>query len=191
MDWPALYEGMRAWFALRSGIVIDDVIWAGEPEGMRGDPSAYLKFLAHGGAGTTDEVVYDAQGTGLDALVGVRGDRTLTLSCRVQSREQSPTGRAFVALERVRNALQLPSSQDTFRALGVGLIGTAVLVDLGRVWDKREESHAVLDIRLTAAVDTLSDTDDALQDTVGTIEHVIVSGTVNPPAISIPPQLIS
>jgi hypothetical protein len=168
MDWDGFALGLRTWFAAVSGIALEDVLWQGEPEGWRGRPCAFLTVLAHGSAGGTDEVRLHSQGPSTDALVQIVGNRVLTLSCKVQSREQSPTGRAFVRLERVRDALQLPSSQALFASIGIGLIEPAMLVELGRVFDRRQESEAVLDLKFTSAVARTSTTEQ-----LGTIEHVV------------------
>ncbi len=180
MDWQSFADGMRRWFSQRSGITLDDVMWAGEPEGMHGYPCAYLDLLAHNMGTGTDEVRLVRQGAGQDAIVRLTGNRTFTLSCKVRTRDQTPLGRAFTVLERVRNALQLPSSQACFGRLGVGFVDSLALTELGRTFDKRQESEAVLDLKFTSALDSLSDVeqsgDGGLAETIGTIESVIAGG---------------
>jgi hypothetical protein len=191
IDWQTFADGMKRWFALRSGIPEDFVVWRGEAEGMMARPCAYLSVLVNARAPGTDEVRLVPQGSGKDALVNVVGNRVFTLSCKVITRDQTPTGRAYTVLELVDAALYLPSSQETFHNLGVGLIGTVALVDMDRVFDMRQESQAVLDIKLSAALDT--STEPRLAETQGTIEHVQVGGTAktdDEEAISIPERVI-
>jgi hypothetical protein len=178
MDWLALADGLRAWFAARSGIPIDDIMWQGEPQGMSGRPAAWLSLTGIAAAGDTDEVRYVSQGEGKDALVRLTGNRLITVSCRVETDDMSPLGRAHVILERVRDGLSLPSSQDMLGSLGLGLVGTLALVDLGRSYDNRARSVAAMDIRFTRTLDSTDDADESgegLVETVGTIEQVQTS----------------
>lgn len=183
MDWQAFEAGMRRWFAYASAIALDDVQWRGAPEGMTGFPRAYLSTLHNAAGGGTDEQRLERQGDGLPARVRLTGNRRLTLQCRVESRSALPDERALVYLERVRDAMALPSTEQAFERLGVGFIECAALVPLGRVSSKREINEASLDILLSAALDKQT------SETVGTIEHVRVGGTVNE-TIAIPPRVI-
>lgn len=176
MDWQAFADGTKRWFALRSGIPEDYVVWRGETEGMMERPCAYLSVLANVRAPGTDEVRLVPQGQGNDALTRLVGNRGFTLSCMVRTRDQTPNGRAFCVLETVDSALYLPSTQAFFKSVGVGLIGTASLIDMDRTFDKRQESQAVLDIKLSAALDSSGDA--RLRESVGTIEKVKPHGTV-------------
>jgi hypothetical protein len=186
MDWQAFADGIKAWFALHSTIPEGDVQWKGEPEGWLGRPCGFLNVLAHASAGGTDEVRLIDQGAGEDAAIRLTGHRVITLSCQVRTRDQMPTGRACVLLERVRDALYLPSSQAVFQSVGVGLIDTVALIDLGRTFDKRAESAALLDIKFSAVLDSLP------AETLGTIEQVRVGGTggTGTGPITIPERLI-
>jgi hypothetical protein len=183
MDWQAFETGMRQWFAYASAIDVEDVQWRGAPEGITGWPRAYLSTLANATGVGTDEQRLARQGAGQPARVRLTGNRRLTLNCRVESRSALPDERALVYLERVRDAMQLPSTQHAFERLGVGFIECAALVPLGRVSSKREINEASLDILLSAAIDKQT------SETVGTIEHVRVGGTVNG-TIVIPPRVI-
>lgn len=171
MDWQAFTIGMRQWFAYASGI--DDIVWKGEPEGAIGRPCAYLSTIGHAPGLGTDEARLQSQGAGKDARVQLTGNRRLTLHCMVRTRSHLPDERALVYLERVRDAMALPSTENVFKRLGVGFIETAALVELGRTFDRRQESEASMDILLTGALDK------ATSETVGTIEQVRVGGTVN------------
>lgn len=183
MDWQAFETRMRQWFAYASGITLDDVVWKGAPEGAIGRPCAYLSTLGHATAAGTDEQRLVSQGAGKDARVHLTGNRRLTLHCMVRSRSHLPDERALVYLERVRDAMALPSTELVFSQLGVGFIETAALVELGRTFDRRQESEASMDILLTAALDK------ATSETVGTIERVRIGGTVNA-TITIPQRTI-
>jgi hypothetical protein len=171
MDWQAFSDGTCAWFAALSGIPLGDVTWKGVPMGYSGSVSATLSVLAHAAVGGTDELRIEAQGIGVDALVRATGNRAFTLSCQVRTRNQSPTGRAYLVLERVRDGLYLPSSQAFYASVGVGLVGTAAFVESDRTFDMRQESQATLDIKLTAALDSLA----GAGETLGTIESVITA----------------
>lgn len=183
MDWQAFETGMRQWFAYASAIQVDDVLWDGAPEGMTGYPRAYLGVLQNSRGVGTDEQRLESQGAGKDARVHLTGNRRLTLRCRVQSRSALPDERALVYLERVRDAMALPSTEQAFARCGVSLVETAALVPLGRVSSKRKENEASLDILLNGALDR--DT----SETVGTYERVRIAGsTVD--GIAIPPRTI-
>lgn len=175
MTWQALQDGLHAWFVAASGINVLDVFWDDEPEGFLGRPYAMLKLRSHNTAGGSDEIRYDSNGPDADASVVAVGNRTMTFSVRVRTRDAAAEARPYALLERVRAQLELPSTQDAFAAVGVGLIGTAALVDLTRVWDRRREPEALLDLRLSAVSDT---SDLGIDESVGTIEHVRVGGTV-------------
>jgi hypothetical protein len=173
MDWQAFEIGIRQWFAYASGISYDDIVMEGAPEGMIGRPCAFLSVLANATGTGSDEQRLASQGAGKDALVHLTGNRRLTLHCKVRTRSHAPAERALVYLERVRDAMELPSTQQTLARIGVGFVQTEALVTLGRVFDKRQESEASMDILLTACLDK------ATSETVGTIEQVRISGTVN------------
>lgn len=175
MDYRAFTDGMRAWVAQNAGIGIDDVTLAGDPIGVVGPVRASLRVLRNGSGVGTDEVRPTLQTDPTkDARVRVVGNRVLTLSIQIRTRgELAADGGAYQYAELLRNALALPSTHDTFDSLGVGFIDVAALQDLGRVFDNREEAGALLDIRLSGAVDWLS------SETMGRIEHVQVQGTVN------------
>jgi hypothetical protein len=169
MDWQLLHDGLRAWFADVSGVAINDIAWAGEPVGMRNYPMAELTLLGQSAEPGTDEVRRTVAGA--DLAVEVVGNRRMTLNCKIISRDQRPAYRAYALLELVRGRLYFPSSQATFRGLGVGLRESVALVDLGRTYDQREESVASLDVAfnwVSAQVDV----------PVGTIESVVWGGTV-------------
>lgn len=169
MDWQLLHDGLRQWFADVSGVTLTDIAWAGEPVGMRSYPWAELALLAQSAEPGTDEVRATALGD--DLAIEVVGNRRLTLSCKIVSRDQRPAYRAYALLEQVRGRLYFPSSHATFRGLGVGLRESFALVDLGRTHDQREESVASLDV----AFNWVSVQADA---PVGTIESVVVGGSV-------------
>jgi len=169
MDWQLLHDGLRQWFADVSGVALTEIAWAGDPVGMRSYPWAELTLLGQSAEPSTDEVRATALGD--DLAIEVVGNRRLTLSCKIVSRDQRPAYRAYALLERVRGRLYFPSSQATFRGLGVGLRESLALVDLGRTHDQRQESVASLDVAFNW-VDAQTDAP------VGTIGSVVVGGTV-------------
>jgi hypothetical protein len=185
MDARTFADGMRAWVALTSGIHVDDVCWRDEPLGMQGRPCAELSMLRNSSGGSTDEVRLLAQGAGKDALVHMVGNRVLSLSILVRTRDQTPDGAARVYCERMRDALYWPSTQATFETLGVGLIEVSALVDMGRVFDRRRESGAALDLKLSAALDVMPS-----GESLGTIERVSMGGAANGGTITIPDRVI-
>lgn len=147
-DWAAAYAGVRALVARTTGIQETSILWAGEPEGMRDLPQADLSLRLLPGAGV-DELRYTAAAVEGDILVEAVGNRSAVLSVRVRTRDQSPDGRAFWLLERLRNRLTLPSVQSAFGALGFAAVGVLAVVDLGPVRDHRQESEAVLDLAVS------------------------------------------
>jgi hypothetical protein len=189
MDWQAFADGMKTWIAKTTKIPLDDIYWEGEPLGMQGRPCARLNLLGSPGYGISDialgsdEVRLVSQGPGQDALVRIVGNRAITLQTVVFTRDGTPWGRAFRYLERMRDALFLPSTQQLFSDLGIGLDGPSLLVDLNHVFDLRQESSASFELRLLYAFDTMCEcgADDVPAETIGTIEHVRVSGKVGTP----------
>jgi len=189
VDWQAFADGMKTWIANTTRIQLDDIYWEGEPLGAQGYPKARLNLLGSPGYGisdvalNSDEVRYVSQGPGKDALVRIVGNRAITLQTIVFTRDGTPWGRAFRYLERMRDALFLPSTQQLFSDLGFGLDGPSILVDLNHVFDFRKESSASLELRLLYGYDTLCEcgADDLPAETIGTIEHVRVSGIVGAP----------
>lgn len=194
MDWQELQDGLKAWFVAQSGLDVRDVIWDDEPVGYTGIASATMRLRSHNTAGVTDEVRYESQGPDEDATVAALGNRSMTLSIKVRTRDADPDTRPYAILERVRDRLELPSTQDALDALGIGLIGTAALVDVSPVRDRRREPTAVLDLRMSYTSDTSEATPAPTPaDTIGTIEHVEIGGTVSADgvAVTVPEQTIS
>jgi hypothetical protein len=191
VDWGAFSDGMRTWIGKTAKISVDDVVWTGEPEGMLGYPRARLNLNGSTGLGISDialgndEVRLVPQGPGEDAIVRIVGNRAVTLQILVQTRDGTPWGRAFRHIERIRDALFLPSTMQLFSDLGIGLDGPGVPIDLLRLFDFRKESSASLELRLLYSFDTLCecDADTMTPETIGTIEHVRVAGTVYTPAV--------
>lgn len=182
MDWQALHDGLRQWFSDVSGVALTDIAWAGDPVGMRNYPWAELALLGQSAEPGTDEV--RATPMGPDLAVEVVGNRRMTLSCKIVSRDQRPPYRAYALLEQVRGRLYFPSSQSTFRSLGVGLRESLALVDLGRTHDQREESVASLDV----AFNWVSAETDA---PAGTIERAVIGGTVQRDPADLNPIIIA
>lgn len=205
MNWQEFGDGFKLLFSQRALINLEDIVWEGEPTAMLGYPQAHLTILGNTGLGLSslaigyDEVRYVSQGPGVPAHVRVVGNRAMTVSIRVLTRDQTVGGRAFVILERFRNTLYLPSTQAMFDNLRVGLDAAAALVELGRSYDFRVESEASLDLRLLFAFDTDCDcgVDGGPQETADVIESVEVGGRVNTPFnvdvdhIDITPETIS
>lgn len=182
MDWQVFADSMRSWVASTSHIPCADVVWTGEPEGMLTRPCARLNLLGANAPVTNDEVRLVSQGPDQDAQVRIVGNRAITLNIIVQTRDGTPWGRAFRYLERIRDSLYLPSTQSLFAKLNVGLEGPGILVDLLRFFDFRKESAGSLDVRFLYTFDTMCECGEALvPETIGTIEHVRVAGTVNTP----------
>lgn len=175
MNWAQLQDGLKAWFAVASGINVADCFWDEEPEGFRPRPFALLRLNSHAGIGGTDEVQYESNGPDTDASVVALGNRTLTWSIRVRTRDATAGALPHAVLERVRSQLYMPSAEDAFAAAGCALVGSLVLMDVTRVYQQRREPEAVLDVRLAAVSDT---SELAIEETIGTFEHARVGGTV-------------
>jgi hypothetical protein len=178
MTWQETCDGLKAWFATLSGIAPKDIAWAGAAVGMRSALTADLSLISHASV-QGDELVF-AEGAGDNLAAEARGNRQRTLSCRVRSRDQRPDGKALVYCERVRDRLDLPSSQLLLEQLGIGLQGVGTVVDLSHQFDNREESASVIDLILNFAASEI-----AADSGIGPIEHVEVSGTVHDEATEI------
>lgn len=185
MDWQALQDALKVWFVAASGLNADDVVWDDEPEGFTGFASARLRLKSHSAAGgMSDEVRYTAVAPDTDAEVRALGNRVMTFSIKVRTRDAAGPERPYAILERVQNQLELPSTTDAFDAINVGLIDVAALADVSPVRDRRREPTAIMDLRMSYASDS-SETTPAPVETIGTIEHVEIGGTVQADGASV------
>lgn len=175
MTWQALQDGLKAWVATSSGINADDIFWDDEPEGFHQFPLGILRLKQHNSDGGSDEVRYESNGPDEDASVVAMGLRTVTLTVRVRTRDSVADARPYAYLDRARACLELPSAQDAFRALGAGLISSTANVNLTRVYQGRRQLEEAFDIRFNVVSDTAAL---GIEETIGTIEHVKVRGTV-------------
>lgn len=172
MDWEALQHGIGAWFAAASGIEPTDVAWNGEPVGHRGYPCADLEFHRAAADAGTDEIRYEPDAQGRLAEY-ISGNRIVTWTATVVSRDQHGNTRAWAILDRVRTLLAAGSSLDVFAELGVAARDTAAVQHAQLTEAMREMSVASLSIALGYTV--YEPTGD-MAPPVEPIERVVVQG---------------
>lgn len=173
MDWPTIKDGLRAWFAVQSGVPAEHVHWQGEPVGMGAEATADLSIVSTRGFGVDDLVRVAAGVDGLQNEISTRGHRAVAVQFRVEARNGMAATDALAYCDRARDRLLLPSSQSALRTLGVGVNEVLQCKPLpSRNYDNRMQTVAVLEIRFNA---TASVTDEALQ---GTAAAAQVGGTI-------------
>lgn len=172
MDWEALQQGLGAWFAVASGIEATDLAWAGEPVGHRGYPYADLELHRAAADAGTDEIRYEADALGR-LTEYVSGNRIVTLTITVMSRDQHGNTRAWALLDRVRNKLAAGWTLEVFDSLGVAQRDTAPVQHIAASEALREMSVAALSLSLGYTV--YEPTGD-LAPPIETIEHVVLQG---------------
>lgn len=85
-----------------------------------------------------------------DLLTTVSGDRLLTLTILVKSRDQGATHTATYYLEKLRTSLAKPSSLAILRAAGLAYSTAEEVIDLDGWTDDRLESMGSLDVHFNA-----------------------------------------
>jgi len=110
-----------------------------------------LKIIAvvgHGGdEWQTNQDLTQPQGQELQDVYS--GNRSFTLSCRVESEIQTDTGFSYEYLERVRNALNFRFNIDALHALNLAWVDALPTQDLSQTIDDRRHSIANLDILMS------------------------------------------
>ncbi len=154
MDWQKIQDTLKEWFANISGL---ETHWFGEQIESLERPYAQLQVSSSNSIGTDDrrEEYDDTQPEGEQIVRSIYGNRVFMLGCRVRTRDQTPTGAARWYLEKVRSSLYKISSLDVFKEANLALVGSEAVINLDTVFQQRQESEALLDIRFaTAAVET-------------------------------------
>ena len=130
--------------------------------GWRGKVRCRLNFMSSRDLGV-DELRYEQDTdlpAGEDFVPTVSGNRQLTLSLLLQSRDQRAECTARWHLEKLRTSLRKPSVKTALRAAGLAYTTAESVVQLDRHVDDRWESQASLDIHFNAVVNE-RDTDEA------------------------------
>lgn len=105
---------------------------------------------------------------GEDFIPTVVGNRQVTLSILMQTRDQRPTKSATYFLEKLRTSLKKPSVRAALYAAGLAHATTSGIVPLDRVVDDRWESQASMDVIFNAvAIETDTAEQNSYMDTVG------------------------
>lgn len=173
MDWEVVKTELARWFAAQSGIPEKLVRWSDQPAGMGGKVVADLEVVSSKALGA-DEIVRTPVTEGsTENTVSTKGHRSLTVQFRVEARDASPNGSAFVFCETARDRLVLPSSVAALADAGLALNEILQCAPLpAAVRDSRFATRAVLELRFNA---TATVTDDVTQ---GTAASLPVGGTV-------------
>jgi hypothetical protein len=195
VDWQAAETGLRGWVLEMSGIDPSLVAWDREPWGYRVYPQVDLRLGDHRGRdGITPEIVYPPPDVNGWVKPSVVGQRLVTWSITVTTRDQHADTKAYVVLDQLAMLMQLPYSQDLFAELGLALIGSdQAIVSLYPPSEHRDLSQASLRtdfgyvLCVTAPAGTLPDSATTI------IEHAEVGGVVvniTEPII-VPPEMMS
>lgn len=146
IDWQTIQDTLREWMARASGL---RTFWRGEAVPIEDRPYAELAIGSSQGLGVDEtRIEYDdTRSLGKELIRTQCGNRLFTLSCRVRTRDQSPTGAARFYLEKVRTALKKASSLEMFRTAQLAVVAAEPLINLDVIFDDREESQAVMDVR--------------------------------------------
>lgn len=158
-------EVLRQWVADKTGLV---TIWANANAPRPPRPYATVQLtsnnrLAQAHVGALDTVTGEAQ---------VTGQRELTMSVQVYESTDNPDPRsAYNTVTSLRDALDLPSTRETFRSGGFAFRAVEMLQDTTALLDDHWQPRATFDMRLGAAVQQSDD--------LGIIETIAGTATVN------------
>lgn len=190
MDWAAAQDHVRQWFAKVSRIDPALVSFAGEPDGMKPGVWAELAFRQLDAPEHSDEVrLTPIEGDETSLAAEQVGNRVVRLTCRVRSRDRSPHMSPFSYIERVRNRLELPLTQEAFEAAGLALRDVFPTASVPVHVDNREEAEAVLEMSFGYSISSL---DEEAPETVPVLAGVRISGTAKSGSttITVPEQQI-
>lgn len=146
IDWAKIQDPLREWFCEASGLA---TYWFGEEVENVDNPYCELQVGASRGLGVDESrQTYDGtQAAGKEVVRSQYGNRLFMLSCRAQTRDHRPNYAARFYLEKVRTALYKRTSLAVFGAADLALVEALPLVNLDRVFQDRQNSRAMLDIR--------------------------------------------
>jgi len=189
-----MQAGLLAWFAAALGVddagIAIPAQWDDEPEAMT--PSGLqglLKIRAIDSVGP-DETRYIEdldQPAGEELVPTLVGNRRVTVSFIVEAHDLSPAWSAHRILDRVRSKIRLPSTRDTLRALGLGVLDTEAIQVIDGEVDGRRLGRATLDVHLSAAA-CYRDTDNGVS-WIETIELTTHLEDVDGTELPVPPNL--
>jgi|GEM_PF-4521396 len=154
MNWQLIQDTLREWFYRLSGL---PTYWHGEAVENVEHPFAELRVDSSQGLGVdeTRETVDPAAQDGSEITRQQWGNRLFTLTCRVETRDQTPAGAARNYLEKVRIGLMKPSSLAYLRTACLALVASEPVLDQDRFFQDRQESVADMDVRFaTVATET-------------------------------------
>lgn len=152
MDIESYKDAIKAWVEDQAGITAQ---WRDEKGGWQAKTRARLHLSSprslgvdHLGWAQADEGLP----AGADFVPQVSGNRTITLSILVQSRNQSGSNVAIWYLEKLRTSLRKPSVRAALYAAGLAHSTSEAALDLDVTVDCRKESQASLDVHFNAVV---------------------------------------
>lgn len=160
-------EQLRAWIGQRCAAA---TLWSDQPQPFLPDDYVQLTVLDVVRRGQ-DGVRYELdQQTGklIPTVIGQR-EFVLRIEARAWSQELSQTAEAI--LLPLELALRLPSTEQLFNDLNIGLMTSGPVRQADIVVDERVQSRAVMDIRFATTIQ-LTDTNDA-QDYIASVEYAI------------------
>jgi hypothetical protein len=176
MDIATFKNAIKAWVEVQAGISAQ---WRDEQGGWQGKTRARLHLHSSRSVGV--DFLYHEQDQSLpageDYVPTVMGNREITLSIKVESRDQDGNGVAIWYLEKLRTSLRKPSVRAGLYEAGLSFSTVETPQDLDKWLDDRIESVAVMDVHFNAAVNE-RDADEA----TSFVETTEIGSTLTDPA---------
>jgi hypothetical protein len=156
MDWALMQKTLTGWFQQNTGI---PVIWGTQAAEHQQPPYAELRITAFQQIGEDENrAAFDDTATdGRDLKYTVCGQRRFRLGCKITSRDNRPGYAAQAYAEKARNSLIKRSTTAMFRGAEMAVFKAEPTIDLGTIFQDREESVAILDIHMGTVVNESSE----------------------------------
>jgi hypothetical protein len=167
IDLQTVRNTLETWFRGALGTDIDGdpipVMWRDEPRRQAPGNVRGILHITPSRSFGVDYVEYDQDpglAAGEDYVPTVKGQRGITLSLQVESLSARAGQTARFYLERARTKLRAPSTQSTFKGIGLAFQTAERVIDVDAEVDGRVLSKATLDVQCGATAE-YTDTDGA------------------------------
>lgn len=177
MPFATYRTAIKTWIEAQSGCTLQ---WRDDTGGWQSKPRirAHLHDSAARGVDFIEWDYDDTQAVGSDYVPTVRGNRSLILTLRCETRDQSGNTTAGYFLEKVRTSAKKPSVRSGLYAGGLVIERMENVIDFeDSTQDGRVESWAYLDVHLSAVV---NDRDETEGDSY--VDHMTATGSLTTPA---------
>lgn len=154
MNWGTIRPILKTQVGL---IVAVPTLWEDEPRSFNPEALCLLTITAVSGQGWDEcRTQQDLnQPLGLEMQDQWCGNRSFTLTARIESLIQTDTGNAYNYLELVRDKFWFRGTSAILRAANLAIRGLEPTVDLTATQDDRNRSIAALDIKIDARTSIL------------------------------------